>query len=534
MNYGFQKPEITEEDYVFGGTGNLGLAEYQPSGQWDKYLPTKEMQKRHGVETYSCVSFGTLNCVEILLKRLWDLKDNYSDRYLAIMSETKPTGNSPQKVAEALRKNGCIPEEMLPFSPDIDNWDEYQTGVLSKHLVEGRKWLQNYVYKHDWVFTGGSVKTKQNKLKQALKSSPCGVSVNAWKMKNGYYYKDKGDRDNHWCTCYGYKEGKYWKIFDHYDNTKKKLDWDYNFGYAKRYVLEKNLNPEQSYDFLTNIINAIRDLITSFVKDKSNTEEDKQKIIKDTQEKLKLIKDNMKPQETAQQCLLRLAKDNLDRDITPEDNIPDEVACAETVSTLIKKVAPDFPIIPHTMNLYKTLNSSLSFEPTLDLEPGNIIVSPTGHWRSNGSIIGHTGIILEGGKIASNNSFTGKFESNYTISSWVNRYRVRGGYPLYVFKMINKNVKISSMKNKQLGNGVFKSSQDPDKLSLTIQGLIGAVVSILITLFGDAIPYTTAQATEIGGQLSTVAFSIITLVGLIRKPLGTLGRAIENQLGKSE
>ena len=176
----------------------------------------------------------------------------------------------------------------------------------------------------------------------------------------------------------------------------------------------------------------------------------KKDIVDETITKLTVIKDDMEKKElTAQECLLKLAKDNLGRDITPEDNIPDEVACAENVSAMIKKISNNFPIIPHTMNLYKTLDKNKAFEPTLDLEAGNIIISPTGHWRSNGSIRGHVGIILEDGKIASNNSLNGNWDDYYTISSWVSRYRNKGGYPIYVFKMVDKNVKIGTL---QLGS----------------------------------------------------------------------------------
>ncbi len=41
-------------------------------------------------------------------------------------------------------------------------------------------------------------------------------------------------------TLYGYEEGEYWKIYDHYDDVKKKLAWDYVIFAALKYNLLMN------------------------------------------------------------------------------------------------------------------------------------------------------------------------------------------------------------------------------------------------------------------------------------------------------
>lgn len=494
---GFVADNITPDQYVFGSE-QLGGEVLQEDGQWDDYLPEKEIQRKNRVETMSCVSFGTLNCLETLFKRVYGTDNNYSDRFLAVVSETTKRGNSPHKVGEALRRFGSVKEEVLPFSDDIKSWDDYHSGITDGILKKGGEWLDDYNFGHDWVFTRGSLEYKQKMIKAGLRYSPIGVSVYAWKQKGGYYYKNDTDRDNHWCTVYGYEDGKYWKVYDHYDNVHKKLVWDYNFGFAKRYTISKRQN-EKSYDFLKDIYELFKEMFLKVINKSFIDQSKKREIVEESITRLNLIKDNMdKANKTAQECLLQLTKDNLNRDITPEDNVPDEVACAESVSVLIKKIDNNFPIIPHTMNLYKTLNSSPSFEPTLDLEAGNIIISPTGHWRSNGKIRGHVGVITENGNIASNNSYTGNFEENYTISSWVKRYRGIGNYPLFVFKMVDKNVKmrgsnlLGSNSNKMFKN--FSSEQTANyvtffvfiteilKLNITeseietiVKGIIGAI-----------------------------------------------------------
>jgi hypothetical protein len=166
---------------------------------------------------------------------------------------------------------------------------------------------------------------------------------------------------------------------------------------------------------------------------KNLTPKEKEDVIRDIDIYLALIKNTMNQEETKQQALYRIAKENLGRDITPDDKIPDEVACAENVSAIIKKVLPDFPIIAGTWTLDDYLRKDKRFEVTMEIEPGVIIISPTG--KGNGLIRGHCSIVLENGKLASNDSNTGFWSQNYTIESWIKRYRVRGGLPIYCFRI---------------------------------------------------------------------------------------------------
>lgn len=131
--------------------------------------------------------------------------------------------------------------------------------------------------------------------------------------------------------------------------------------------------------------------------------------------------------------LLSLAKSKVGEDASPNDMAPDGLGCAESVSTLISHLI-NFPIILSTKVLYETLKSDSRFERTLKLDAGNIIISPTGY--GNGNLAhGHVGIIGENEIIYSNDSATGNWLANYTITSWVNRYRKIGGFPIFVFKM---------------------------------------------------------------------------------------------------
>ena len=236
MNYGFIRDEIKPEDYVFG-SGQLAGEVLQPNGNWTNYLPPGELQNLHGVEPYACVSFGTLNALEILLRRVLGQVDNFSDRYLAFISGTKgKTGNSPHAVAEILRKAGDVRQLDWDFSPDINTYDKFYETPPSYLVVFAERFLDEYDFKHDFV------PNTPTAMKEALKYSPLGFSVSAWyKDGEGFYY-NAGQPNNHWVVCYGYEEGKYWKIFDSYSNdgtNLKKVRWDSLPEACKRYSIGK-------------------------------------------------------------------------------------------------------------------------------------------------------------------------------------------------------------------------------------------------------------------------------------------------------
>ena len=260
MKYGFIADDIQPDHYTFGA--ELNVLSIQPNGNWSQYLPAFEAQNRNGLETMNCTSYGTLNCIEILMRKLFNLPADYSDRFIGILAGTTVYGNSPHTVAEAIRKTGLIDEGLLPFG-DIDNWNDYYSPYpLPKNLIkEAGKWLRQYEFNHDWVFVNVEQSRKPELLMLALKSSPIGVSVNAWHEKGGMFYKPKGSQDNHWCTLYGYDEGKYWLVYDHYEAQTKRLVWDYDFSFAKRFIIKKR---ESKPSWTQNIITRLKDFCLWF------------------------------------------------------------------------------------------------------------------------------------------------------------------------------------------------------------------------------------------------------------------------------
>lgn len=240
--YGFIKPQITNDNYILGSS-ILPKEEIRFDGQWDRYLPDEEFQRHENYDTFNCTGFGTQNCIETLIKAKYAEIHDFCERDLGIRAGTYPPGNDPHVVAEAMRKNGLIPDSMLPIE-DAKTVDEYYSYPTDKKRREcdgacivNRR---NFRIGHEWVFKGDVSIADQTKfMKEALKYSPLGVAVYAWYEENGVYIR-KGD-DVHWCMIYGYYENGDWKCFDSYDYSTKRLSKDFGFSYVKRYHVERVL-----------------------------------------------------------------------------------------------------------------------------------------------------------------------------------------------------------------------------------------------------------------------------------------------------
>lgn len=231
-NFGFLYEEPKPEDYTFGA-GQIQAEVLQPDGQWDAYLPPIELQAALGYETYACASYGTLNCIEILLRRIFDFKDNFSDRYLAKISGTEfKLGNSPHTVAEFLRKQGTVDQYSWDVTPAVNSFKAFYATPPAILAVYAQQFLDHFDFKHDYV------QSNPKSMMEALKYSPLGMSVYGWEQDDatGLYKAGEG-RDNHWVCLYGYKENEYWSVFDTYDNSLKKVEWKHKPVTVKRYAI---------------------------------------------------------------------------------------------------------------------------------------------------------------------------------------------------------------------------------------------------------------------------------------------------------
>ena len=234
------EPIVPDKDYILGGYGSLGGAVLQQDGQWDAYLPDNEVQSTADFESYACVAFATLNCVEILARKIYGKIVNWSDRFLAIISGTEAfKGNTPQGVAETLRKKGCVNESILPFE------QPFYAPIKQNLYTLALAFIAEYSFGHEYVTP------LPNDMMVALQYSPLVFSVYAWVQDDkGLYYKPTGAKDTHATVVYGYVEGQYWKCFDSYfadGILLKKIRWDALPQQCKRFTLTRQILVESAW-----------------------------------------------------------------------------------------------------------------------------------------------------------------------------------------------------------------------------------------------------------------------------------------------
>ncbi len=161
-----------------------------------------------------------------------------------------------------------------------------------------------------------------------------------------------------------------------------------------------------------------------------------------------MIKDMIKDKnlETpAGEHLYKTAVECLGRDLTPKDEVPDEVACMATMNAL-GVVAFDEPIGGGASTYwgYLALKNHRKFAPVTTPRRGDIRIYWTGdpNGGKNNVTNGHILIYMGNGEWASNSSFTtastrkGYFEKNYTTYSMTYRWETLGGYTPYTYRRI--------------------------------------------------------------------------------------------------
>ncbi len=429
-NYGLdlkrEQEEQSEQDWVFGALSSPCITDI-PETERENYLPRGEKQNV-GEEKMDCASRSPINELETKFNWLlrnkkllpenekW-LRDNgyitengieFSDRFIAILSGTTREGNSLKAPIDAIRKNGLVPKYKLP---QVSTFNDYHNkeSVTGSLLALGQQFLQRFKINYEKVY--------QVHYKELLKEDMMGVAGYAWPTPvNGEYPKTDSEPNHAFLM---FKNPAY-NIFDNYEESTndfiKKLAPDYTFiDYGYRVYITAQYIPSNN-NWLADIISNIWQLLFPI----------KEKVI---------IKPVEKPNmETNSEKLLKIAQSSLDTDVTPNDDVPDDVACAEVLSTIIKKLYPDFKVFDSTKDLDMKLFTDKRFYRTGTPSRGSIIISP-----KKGDVLGHCGIFISDDRIASNNSFggvKGLFTGNYTWDQWIKEFRDKRGLRIYIYQLM--------------------------------------------------------------------------------------------------
>lgn len=395
QNYGLIE-ELREFGEYILGQAQIPYVPFNESGDWTAWLPKYENQTtKLGQETSACTAYGSLSQIECLHKFLYGQEPNYSERYTYNLVPITPgRGANPQNTYETIRKYGVIDDRELPMTDSLDEYTD-KSAITKSLLAKGQHWLSQYDFKHEWLWNSPYKAPDNYKkiLADALTTCPIGVSVTAWREENGLYVSDNGG-NNHWCVLYKIdNDGSMW-VFDTYDHSRKHLHPDHNIRRAKRIWLQKRTRKEMGI-----MISLLQNVIKKLT---------------------------MKP------TLADIVRPYLGTDVTPQDTVPDDVACADTISTILKDYMPH---MVSTIKMHEWLSDPVNgFQRVFNPEEGCIIISPT-----KGDKIGHVGVVMDNELIASNNSFgvyKGKITENYTFSSWVSRYKIKLGLPVYMYKKV--------------------------------------------------------------------------------------------------
>ena len=193
---------------------------------------------------------------------------NFSDRFIAKVSGTTRVGNYLVAVWDAIRKYGLIPESDWTFNPaqrtPAFDWDDYYAPIPQALLDKGKKFLDLFDVKYEWLLAGGQVTPKF--MKEWLKGGPIQIAsatCPGWSTGN---VPACSLATNHATMIYGVDDTGY-KLFDHYAPFQKTLALDYKIPYAMRAVVSvKSSIPPAVYDpaygkkFVGKMLLAVEDL----------------------------------------------------------------------------------------------------------------------------------------------------------------------------------------------------------------------------------------------------------------------------------
>lgn len=463
-----QKRDELETDWKFGALSPASIVTI-PQEERDQYFPQGEVQFSTRGDFLDCATRnGPVEQLEALLtyhylhnmlpqNKEWLREKGYiidgkvalSDRFIAILSGTTKQGNSLKAPYDAVYRHGVIPKPMLP-KEDWMTWEDYHNpeSITQEMRDLGqefkRRFTVNYEEVHRVLFD------------ELLKEEMVGVAGHGWEKPVDGVYRRTAKGYNHAFLLY--KLPKYQARDSYYDFTNegvqipgdftKTLAPDYDL-YEKGYRLF--ISAEATAEQLAIQVSVFNELIKSglgrfFVRFLELFMTRRVPLVDPlppapvappvTPPVAPTAPEPVKPaEETTREKIYQEALLWLGKDASPNDKANDELGCAESVSTIVRRVVPSFPIMLGTADMLAYLKKNKQWKATLEPKPGNIIVSATG--TGNGSIRGHCGIHAGGGKIMSNRSATGKWEQNFTVESWVKRYRTGGGMAVYYFEVVH-------------------------------------------------------------------------------------------------
>ena len=407
------------------------------------WLPIGVLQRNNITDTSGCASRGPIAILKSkftyfyhhgMLPELkeWSrnngfVKDDkfvFDETFIEILSNTTPTGNSMKAPLEAIRKYGLIPE-LLPLEDNM-TWAQYmdRNRITQKMYDLGAEFTKRFTINYEQI--------PRSMILQMLDVDLLDVAAYAWPIPvNGVYPKSPGSYNHAFAVATqaidaidSYPEYNPMTGMLEGNDFIKRLAKDYDFfDWAYALTVPKQTVPAVSLPmafwqwlptFLSWLWGGKIGPMPSLPKE----------ILPEP------VPDPKPSPEPAGIQLAEEAKLWIGKDASPLNRAPQELSCAEGVTTIVNRVFPgtlDASIIS-TISLFEALKKSKKFKAVLDPAVGTIVVSPR-----IGNMPGHTGIYTEENLICSNDSRTGKMQENYTRNSWRKTFIHGRGLKGYLF-----------------------------------------------------------------------------------------------------
>lgn len=272
---------VRATDFMAGAESGVAYKELVSDGDWTKYKPTDEWQRRYippstlGYDTNSCTDFSALNSVEAQIERMlqkgelpketidrmkalgyFDSKGmvNFSDWYNAITAgTTNERGNTLYATWDAIRKDGLIPQSEGSQVNDFtaaSGW--FNTKPTAAQYALGKQFLEMFDVRYEWIVIGQLGQT--DAMKHHLKQAPLHLLVPTRSTWNNAIVENVGAYTgvNHAVSLFAQEQGSSHTVLDHYNPFEKKLAWNYYMPFVLKGVVTPKItvNPEQPFHYV--------------------------------------------------------------------------------------------------------------------------------------------------------------------------------------------------------------------------------------------------------------------------------------------
>lgn len=237
-------------DFIAGAETGIPLTPRIDSGDWKNYLPTDEGQSSIFFDTFACVTFSALNCLESQMNFLmksgtippdvlaelramgfFDENDlfNASDRFTAKMSGTTHQGNYLTTVWDSIRNHGILPEKDWAYPREQRSpafvWEDYYAEIPQELKDKAKRFTELFETQYHWL--GSGEEAKQVDLKEWLKMAPVQIATavcSPWNTTDVIQGCAMGT--GHATMLYS-ASNLWFDIEDHYKPYQKRLALDY-------------------------------------------------------------------------------------------------------------------------------------------------------------------------------------------------------------------------------------------------------------------------------------------------------------------